>query len=83
MIQDLCVYRLPLVTRILVSGWLPVTAGCLNFGLRVITIGYRPYIHPSVTGYHRLQPCLISTGYQRLPIIQNFSGNRPVTMVTG
>ena len=32
-------YRLPMVTRISVSGWLPVTTGYQNIGLKVVT-GY-------------------------------------------
>ena len=50
-------YRLPLVTRISVSGWLPVTTG--------YQIGrYRPELHPPVTGYHRLPECIILAGYR-------------------
>ena len=39
MIQDFGGYRSPLVTKILVTGWLPVTTGYHNFALRLVT-GY-------------------------------------------
>ena len=38
-IQDLVGNRLPLVTAILVSGWLPFTTGNQNFRVRVVN-GY-------------------------------------------
>ena len=56
MIQDFGGYRLSLVSRILVSGWLPVTTGYQNFGLRF------------VTGYHWSPNLTIFTGYHLLPI---------------
>ena len=37
MIQDLVGYRLPLVSRILVSGWIPVTTCYQNLVFRVFT----------------------------------------------
>ena len=49
--------RLPLVTRILVSGWLPVTNGYQNFGLSLVT-GYK-----LVTKFDYLE---------RLPSVKNF-----------
>ena len=52
-------HRLPLVTRILVSGWLPVTTGYQNFSLRV------------VTGYHWLQGFRSQIG-NRLPPVTKF-----------
>ena len=60
--------RLPLVTRIFVSGWIPVTTGHQNFGLRV------------VTGYDWL-PEFSSQGGYRLPLITRIlvSGWVPVT----
>ena len=56
MIHDLRGYRLPLVIRILVSGWLPVTTRYPNFGLMV------------VTSYHWL-PEFWSQGGYRLPLV--------------
>ena len=50
-LQEFCsqgAYRLPLVTLILVSGWLPVTTGYQNFRIRVVT-GY--YWLPLVTNF--------------------------------
>ena len=49
-------YQLPLVTRILVSGWLPLTTGYQNFGPRV------------VTDYHCLPEFQAQSG-SRLPLI--------------
>ena len=74
-------YQLELLTRILFSGWLPVTT---HISLLLVTIGYQRVLHPPVTGYHRLPACPILAGY-RLPAVTkktNCSGNRPVTMVT-
>ena len=53
MIQDLVGYRLPLVTRILVSGWLPVTTHYHYFSLRVVpvTTDYQNFRMRVVTGY--------------------------------
>ena len=56
MIQDLVGYRLPLVTRILVSGWLPVTTG------------YQTLVFMVVTGFHWLPKFRSQDGY-RLPLV--------------
>ena len=56
MIQDLVGYRLSLVTRILGSGWLPVTTG------------YQTLVFMLVTGFHWL-PKFRSQGGYRLPLV--------------
>ena len=70
MIQDLVGYRLPLVTRILVSGWLPVTTGYQNLGLRL------------VTGYHWLPEFGSQVGY-RLPLVTRILVSRWLPVTTG
>ena len=54
MIQDLSDYRLPLVTRILLSGWLPVTTGYHNFGFRSSGLTSSSYRLPSITSLPHL-----------------------------
>ena len=68
MIQDLVGYRLPLVSRILVSGWIPVTTGYQNLVFRVFT------------GFHWLPEFRAQGGY-RLPLVTRIlvSGWLPVT----
>ena len=59
MIQDLGGYQLSIVTRILVSGWLPVTTGYQNF---------RPWLF---AGYHWLPEFRSQIGY-RFPLVTTF-----------
>ena len=63
MIQDLVGYRLPLVTRILVSGWLPVTTGNQNFSLRVV---------PATNGSIISEYGPYYMGGYRLPLVPEF-----------
>ena len=73
MIQDSVGYRLPLVTRILVSGLLPVTTGYHNLNLRVVpvTTGYQNFRIRVVTGYNWLPLFRSQIGY-RLPLVTKF-----------
>ena len=69
MIQDLIVYRLP--PRIFVSGWLTVTPGYQNFGLRwlPVTTGYHDFslrVVPVTPSYQNFRIILV-TGYHWLP----------------
>ena len=78
MIQDFGGYRLPLVTRILALGWLPVTISYQNFGLRVVT-GYHLLLEFGlwvVAGYDWLPNLATLTGYHRLSKNRNFADNR-------
>ena len=67
-------YRVPRVTRIMVSELLPVTTYYQNYGNRwlPVTIGYQNYGLRVVTGYHEL-PELWSQGAYRLPSVTIFS----------
>ena len=70
MIENLVGYRLPLVTRILVSRWLPVTTVYQNFGLTV------------VSGYRWLQKFQTKGGY-RLPLVTIISVSDWLPVTTG
>ena len=73
MIQDSIGYRLPVVTRIFVSGWLPVTTCYHDFSLRVVpvTTGYHNFRIRVVTVYHWLPSFRSQIGY-RLPLVIKF-----------